>query len=92
MKHAQVVGRTIVANLKGNNRLYCPSVILFDELCTYRTLSLLLLPKLHGKTLFPQPIQHPLALPLRKVGVPCGIEGISFRLNLDMTDDASFFG
>jgi hypothetical protein len=48
MKHAQVVGRTIVANLKGNNRLYCPSVILFDELCTYRTLSLLLLPKLHG--------------------------------------------
>jgi hypothetical protein len=92
VQHYEVGERARAADVYWDPGSDHPSIFSLDGLTAERALPLLLMPKSFGKAAIQQPRFHPLVLPFREVGVPGGVERISFRFNLDMADDLGVCG
>jgi hypothetical protein len=89
VQHFQVGERASATELEWDNRSDHPSIVFDDGLTASRALAVLLLPESFWKAAVLQPLQHPHALAMRKVGVPSRIEWVSLRFNSDVPDNPS---
>ena len=89
VQHFQVGERASATGLEWDNRSDHPSIVFDDGLTASRALAVLLLPESFWKAAVLQPLQHPHALAMRKVGVPSWIEWVSVRFDSDVPDNPS---